>query len=166
MPTPAIDWIATSELIKTKLIISENIIKNTQHSLFIIFYKKKIEKIMKSKIKNWRKKTAIYIGRFQPIHDGHLKIIIKAIKKNGQIAILVMDSYKINKKNPFTFNQVKKKIENKLSKYVNKYQIIKIPVVSEFIYGRKVGYKINKYKIGKKLEKISATKIRKGLKIG
>ena len=121
---------------------------------------------MKSKIKNWKKKTAIYIGRFQPIHDGHLKIIIKAIKKNGQIAILVMDSYKINKKNPFTFNQVKKKIENKLSKYVNKYQIIKIPVVSEFIYGRKVGYKINKYKIGKKLEKISATKIRKGLKIG
>ena len=31
-------------------------------------------------------KTAIYIGRFQPIHDGHFQII-KAIKKNGQIAI-------------------------------------------------------------------------------
>ena len=50
--------------------------------------------------------------------------------------------------------------------YKGKYQIIKIPVVSEFIYGRSVGYKINKYKIGKDLEKISATKIRRELKIG
>ena len=128
--------------------------------------KKRLKKNMKSTIKNWRKKTAIYIGRFQPIHDGHFEIIKKAIKKNGQIAILVMDSYKINKKNPFSFNQVKRRIQNKLINLRGKYQIIKIPVVSEFIYGRTVGYKINKYRIGKRLEKISATKIRKGLKIG
>lgn len=121
---------------------------------------------MKSKIKNWRKKTSIYIGRFQPIHDGHFEIIKKAIKKNGQLAILVMDSYKINKKNPFTFNQVKKRIQKKLISYEGKYQVLKIPVVSEFIYGRTVGYKINKYKIKKNLEKISATKIRKELGIG
>lgn len=121
---------------------------------------------MISKIKNWKKKTGIYIGRFQPIHNGHFEIIKKAIKKNGQIAILVMDSYKFNKKNPFTFKQVKDKIDKKLSNFKGKYQIIKIPVVSEVIYGRKVGYKINKYKIDKKLEKISATKIRRNLKIG
>lgn len=127
---------------------------------------KKIVKSIMSKIKNWKKKTAIYVGRFQPIHDGHFEIIKKAIKKNGQIAILVMDSFKINKKNPFTFDQVKKKIHKKLINFVGKYEIIKIPVVSEFIYGRKVGYKIKKYKIGKKLEQISATEIRKRLKIG
>ena len=121
---------------------------------------------MKNSIKNWRKKTAIYIGRFQPIHDGHFEIIKKAIKKNGQIAILIMDSYRINKKNPFNFDQVKRRVHNKLIDYKGKYQIIKIPVVSEFIYGRSVGYKINKYKIGKNLEKISATKIRRKLKIG
>ena len=56
-------------------------------------------------------------------------------------------------------------IINKLVNYKNKYQIIKIPVVAEVIYGRKVGYKISKYKIGKKLEKISATNIRKKLKL-
>jgi adenylylsulfate kinase len=120
---------------------------------------------MKYKIKNWKKKTAIYVGRFQPIHDGHFEIIKKAIKKNGQIAILVMDSYKISKKNPYTFNQVRNKIHKKLLHFKGKYQIIKIPVVSEFIYGRKVGYKINKYNIKKKLEKISATEIRKKLKL-
>tara|TARA_Y100001958_G_C21071302_1_gene430708 strand:- start:28 stop:393 length:366 start_codon:yes stop_codon:yes gene_type:complete len=120
---------------------------------------------MKSKLINWKKKTGIYIGRFQPIHDGHYEIIKKAIKKNGQVAILIMDSYKVNKKNPFTFKQVKNKIEKKLTKFRGKYQLIKIPVVSEVIFGRKVGYKINKYKIKKNLEKISATKIRKKLKI-
>tara|TARA_B100001063_G_C16640290_1_gene490448 strand:+ start:531 stop:896 length:366 start_codon:yes stop_codon:yes gene_type:complete len=121
---------------------------------------------MKNKIKNWRKKTGIYIGRFQPIHNGHFEIIKKAIKKNGQLAILVMDSYKFGIKNPLTFNQVKKRIHKKLVKYKGKYQIIKIPIVSEIIYGRKVGYKISKYKISKKLEKISATEIRKKFKIG
>ena len=65
---------------------------------------------MKSKLINWKKKLK-YIGRFQPIHDGHYEIIKKAIKKNGQVAILIMDSYKVNKKNPFTFKQVKNKIE-------------------------------------------------------
>ena len=63
---------------------------------------------------NWQKKTAIYIGRFQPIHDGHFEILKRAIKKNGQVAILVMDSYKIDKKNPFTYNQVKKRIYQKI----------------------------------------------------
>ena len=121
---------------------------------------------MKSKLINWKKKTGIYIGRFQPIHKGHFEIIKKAIKKNGQVAILVMDSYKFDKKNPFTFAQVKKRINKMLFKFAGKYQIIKIPIVSEVIYGRKVGYKINKYKLKNKIETISATKIRKKLKIG
>ena len=144
---------------KIGLINSLNIVKNLINLIME-------NNLMESKIKNWKKKTSIYIGRFQPIHDGHFEIVKKAIKKNEQIAILVMDSYKVNKKNPYTFNQVKRRIQKKLIDYVGKYQIIKIPVVSEFIYGRKVGYKINRYKIGKKLEKISATKIRRDLEIG
>ena len=39
--------------------------------------------------------------------------------------------------------------------------IIKIPVVSEVIYGRSVGYKFRKVEVPKKIENISATKIRK-----
>lgn len=110
---------------------------------------------------NWKLKTAIYIGRFQPFHKGHMEIFKKAIKKNNQVAILVMDSQGVGKKNPFSFKFVKKKINENLKKYKNKFVIIKIPVVSEVVYGRKVGYKISKYKLPKKIEKISATKIRK-----
>ena len=110
---------------------------------------------------NWKKKTAIYIGRFQPFHNGHKSIFIKALKKNNQVCILVMDSFKINKKNPFKFSQVKKKIISELREFEGNFIILKIPVVSEVVYGRKVGYKIRKINLPKKIEKISATNIRK-----
>jgi adenylylsulfate kinase len=116
---------------------------------------------MNKKNFNWKNKTAIYIGRFQPFHQGHKTLFLNALKKNSQVAILVMDSHNINKKNPFNFNYVKNKIKKDLERYKDKYIIIKIPVVSEMIYGRKVGYKIRKVIVNKKIEKISATKIRK-----
>lgn len=112
---------------------------------------------------SWKKKTAIFIGRFQPFHQGHKKLFENALKKNNQVSILVMDSYKINKKNPFKFSTVKKNIENGLREFRGKYIIIKIPVVAEVVYGRKVGYKIRKVNLGSKIENISATKIRKKL---
>lgn len=112
---------------------------------------------------DWKKPTAIYIGRFQPFHDGHKMLFLKALKKNKQVCILVMDSYKFGKKNPFKFSFVKKKIETSLKNYKSSYIIIKIPVVSELIYGRKVGYKIRKINLPKSIEKISATKIRRNL---
>lgn len=113
---------------------------------------------------NWKKKTSIYIGRFQPFHKGHKEVFIKSLKKNNQVAILVMDSFNINKKNPLTFRQVSKKIRNTLKEYKNKFIIIKIPVVGHVVYGRKVGYKISKIKLNKKIESISATKIRNKIK--
>ena len=118
---------------------------------------------MKKKKFNWKKPTAIFVGRFQPFHDGHKKLFLNALRKNKQVTILVMDSYKINNKNPFKFNFVKKKITESLKKYISKFIIIKIPVVSEVVYGRKVGYKIRKVILSKKIQKISATNIRKKL---
>ena len=118
---------------------------------------------MTSKFFNWKKKTAVFIGRFQPFHQGHKMLFLNALKKNNQVTILVMDSYKINKKNPFKFNFVKNKIQKSLKEYSNKFTIIKIPVVSEVVYGRKVGYKFRKVNLPKAVQKISATNIRKKL---
>jgi adenylylsulfate kinase len=57
-----------------------------------------------------KKKTYVFIGRFQPFHEGHYRLVKSALKKNDQILFLVMDSFGINKKNPFKFNYVKNKI--------------------------------------------------------
>ena len=117
---------------------------------------------------NWKKKTGIYIGRFQPFHEGHKKLFENILKKNSQVAIMVMNSYNIDKKNPLKFSKVKKNITRNLKEYEGKFIIIKIPVVAEVVYGRKVGYKIRKVKLSKAIENISATKIRKNfnLKLG
>jgi len=112
---------------------------------------------------NWKKKTSIFIGRFQPFHEGHKRIFLKTLKNSGQVAILVMDSHKVGIKNPLPFKNVKKKINARLKLYKKKYVIIKIPVVNELVYGRKVGYKIKKIR-NKKTEIISSTKIRKKAK--
>ena len=114
---------------------------------------------------NWKKKTAIYIGRFQPFHLGHKKLFLKALKSSNQVCILIMDSQGINKKNPYSFNVVKKKITEALKEYKSNFIIIKIPVVGSVVYGRKVGYKIKKIDLPLNIEKISATKIRKKLNI-
>ena len=74
-----------------------------------------------------------------------------------------MDSYSINRKNPFKYEFVKKQNSRLFKKFKGSYIIIKIPVVSEVIYGRKVGYKFRKVKVPKKIEKISATNIRKNI---
>ena len=110
---------------------------------------------------NWKKKTAIYIGRFQPFHKGHKKLFLTALKRSGQVAILVMDSQNVGRKNPYSYATVKKNIKIALKKYENNYIIIKIPYTDRVIYGRKVGYKIQKIKLPELIEKISATEIRK-----
>ena len=57
---------------------------------------------------NWKLKSALYIGRFQPFHEGHKQIFLEGLKKYGQVSILVMDSQGINKKKPLQFSVCKK----------------------------------------------------------
>ena len=73
----------------------------------MLFVKKYLMKFNKKNSFDWKKKTGIYLGRFQPFHEGHKKIFLKILKKDNQVAILVMDSYLTSKKNPFSFREVK-----------------------------------------------------------
>jgi len=72
---------------------------------------------------------ALFIGRFQPFHNGHLKVIKYILSKFDKIVIGVGSSqYKNTSKNPFSFNERKKMIENTLKKDgISDYRIIDIP---------------------------------------
>ena len=103
------------------------------------------------------------LGRWQPWHAGHQALFERTLEKTGQVIIMVRDTPR-DDNNPFDFKTVKKKIEQALTNYQGKFNIIKVPNVTNICYGRGVGYKIEEIKLPKKIQAISATKIRKTLK--
>ena len=109
---------------------------------------------------NWKKSTASMLGRYQPFHDGHKTLFKEILKRTGQVIIMIRDTSGTDKSNPFDFDTVKKNIENSLKEYDGKFEIMKVPNITNVCYGRGVGWKIEKISLPKKIEKISATKIR------
>ena len=116
-----------------------------------------------------KKPTVLLLGRWQPWHDGHFALFQRAIKKTGQVLIGVRDVQDHNSgNNPFSFDEVKKEIESKLSDHGYRkdfdYQIQLIPNITNITYGRNVGYVIEQEKFEEQIESISATKIRQKLR--
>ena len=78
---------------------------------------------------------------------------------------MIRDTSGTDDSNPFDFETVKKNIENNLEKYEGKFEVIKVPNITNVCYGRGVGWKVEQIELSKEIEKISATKIRKNMKI-
>ena len=114
---------------------------------------------------NWKKPTAQMLGRFQPFHDGHKTLFREILKRTGQVIIMIRDTSGTDESNPFDFKTVKKNIDNSLKEYEGKFEVIKVPNITNICYGRGVGYKIEQISLSKEIEDISATKIRKKLNI-
>lgn len=108
-----------------------------------------------------KRSTALMLGRYQPFHDGHLALFRSALDRADQVLIAVRDTGGMDEKNPFNFDFVKAKIEQKLGGYEGRYQIMLVPNITNIVYGRDVGYKIEKIELGEAIESISATKVRK-----
>ena len=108
-----------------------------------------------------KKPTVLMLGRYQPFHDGHFELFKKALERADQVLIAVRDTGGTDEKNPFDYEFVKTKIEEKLVDYKGRYQIILVPNITNILYGRDVGYKIEKIDLDPKIEYISATNIRK-----
>ena len=61
--------------------------------------------------------------------------------------------------------QLKKKIEEKLKfDFKERFKIMLVPNITNICYGRGVGYKMEEIVLPKKIQDISATKIRKKLR--
>lgn len=113
-----------------------------------------------------KQKTALIIGRWQPWHKGHRKLFEAALDKAERVLIGVRHTHASDEKNPLSFDEVKDFIDNDLKKnYTGKYDIIDLPNITNIIYGRDVGYKVEKISLGDDVEKISATQIRKSMNL-
>ncbi|KKP37253.1 MAG: nicotinamide-nucleotide adenylyltransferase [Candidatus Peregrinibacteria bacterium GW2011_GWA2_33_10] len=80
--------------------------------------------------------SALFIGRFQPFHLGHLNVIKKAIKKEKYLIIGIGSALEnFLPENPFTARERFQMIKNTLDTEkipANKYCIIPIPNINQF----------------------------------
>jgi nicotinamide mononucleotide adenylyltransferase len=127
------------------------------------------------------KPTTQMLGRWQPWHDGHTELFKRALAETGQVCILTRNvggiigedvgggRTTVQDDNPFDIETVRKNIIAALSEqgytYRREYIIINVPNIVDISYGRGVGYTITEHDLGADIHNISATKIRKEMRL-
>jgi hypothetical protein len=108
------------------------------------------------KLVDWTKPTTLLLGRYQPWHDGHSALKLEAQKRTDQVLIAVRSTHNTSDKDPFSYSEVKEFIQSKEKDSF----VLQFPNITNIIYGRDVGYKIEKVDLSPEVEAISATDIR------
>lgn len=114
---------------------------------------------------NTDKKYAIFVGRYQPYHYGHINLIQQKLNEGIPALIMVRD-IEPDVKNPFTTEQTVSMIEKYHKSKGDDVKVMIIPDIESVNYGRGVGYEINEYTPTESLGFISATKIRDSISLG
>ena len=110
-------------------------------------------------------KRALFIGRWQPLHDGHRWLFAQKLDAGELVLIAVRDT-PVSDSNPYSTGEVIASLEEEYADEVasGMVKVIAIPDISSVNYGRGVGYEINEFVPPEDVSNISATKIRKSLK--
>ena len=109
-------------------------------------------------------KRALFIGRWQPLHDGHRWLFAQKLEADEPVLIAVRDTA-VTDSDPFTTDDVVASLEKAYATEVasGMVKVIAIPDISSVNYGRGVGYEINEFVPPENVSSISATDIRKSL---
>jgi phosphopantetheine adenylyltransferase len=109
-------------------------------------------------------KFAFFIGRWQPLHDGHKWLFNQKLEKGENVCIAIRDVPK-DDKNWWSAEEIKANVEKEYSELISqgKVKVIIIPDVDSINFGRGVGYDIIEHIPPQEINDISATKIRQGL---
>jgi cytidyltransferase-like protein len=102
------------------------------------------------------KPKSMFIGRYQPLHDGHVALIQKVIDEGKEVVVALRDTA-ISPENPFTLAERRSMFEKAFGTRV---QVVSIPDITEVCYGRKVGWSVREIRLDAETESISATAIR------
>ena len=108
---------------------------------------------------------AMFIGRWQPWHDGHRWLIDQALNEGKKVLLCVRD-VPVSNKNPWTAQEILMNLANELKDLLEegRLHIMKIPDIESVNIGRGVGYDVIEHVPPTEIEQISATKIREQMK--
>lgn len=102
-----------------------------------------------------KKTYSLFIGRWQPLHIGHLALFNKVRREGKNIAIGIRDT-EVNEENPYTAEERLLTIQSAVP-YAH---VFVMPDIDEVCYGRNVGWGIREIRLDPETESISATTIR------
>lgn len=102
-------------------------------------------------------KRAMFVGRWQPLHNGHKWLIGQKLNQGVPVLICVRD-IPPDEKNPFTTEQTIDMLETAYAD--DDVEVMAIPDIESVNYGRGVGYGIVEHVPPADIGFISATQIR------
>jgi cytidyltransferase-like protein len=103
----------------------------------------------------------LLLGRYQPFHLGHQRLIEEGLRRVGQVCIAVRDTHGIDENNPLPFFAVKQRIEAALSAYAGRFVVVSLPNITNVFYGRDVGYTVERIVLDEATVSISASNRRR-----
>ena len=108
---------------------------------------------------------AMFIGRWQPWHEGHRWLIDQALNDGKKVLLCIRD-VPTDEKNPWSAIEIMYHLSNQLMDLIEekKLKIIIIPDIESINIGRGVGYDVIEHIPPADIEQISATKIREQMK--
>lgn len=108
---------------------------------------------------------AMFVGRWQPLHDGHKWLFQQALDEGKNVLICIRD-VNPDDRNPYFPGEVKANIEENYRELVNQgtVKVMIIPDIESINYGRGVGYDVIEHIPPDEISEISATKIREEYK--
>lgn len=125
---------------------------------------KNVNKIIKDmELFDWSAPTTLQLGRYQPWHEGHQALKEEAHKRTDQVLVGVRNTYGTSEKDPMPYREVEFYIEK--DNFNKNTLILRLPNITNIVYGRDVGYKIEQVDLGADIHAISATKKRKEMGI-
>jgi nicotinamide mononucleotide adenylyltransferase len=109
---------------------------------------------------------SLFIGRWQPLHEGHKQLFRQVINEGGRVCVAIRE-VEVDEKNPFTPHQIMLNVYEQMKPEVEsgKLKIITIPDICSVEFGRGVGYDIIEHIPPQEIADISATKIREQMKL-
>ncbi len=116
-------------------------------------------------IKPSKTKRAVFIGRYQPYHFGHISLVRQKLDQGVPGLILVRD-IPPDEKNPFTTEQTISMIRKYHESKGDDVVVMAIPDIESVNWGRGVGYEMNEYTPPEDIGFISATRIRDAVSNG
>ena len=111
-------------------------------------------------------KYSMFVGRWQPLHKGHLWLINERLKEGKNVWLAIRD-VKPDEKNPWTAEEIQEMVhEGELRDLIQDGRVLVtiIPDIESINYGRGVGYDIIEHVPPAEIGEISATSIREQMK--